>query len=399
MMATSWKPTLGWLQSAAAGALLALLAACGGGGGGGGSSTTITPPADTTPPTVVITDDVTAATATGPVTLRFGFSEDVGTSFDSGDVFVTSGTAGAFTRIDGTAATLVVTPAANTQGALGASIAAGAFRDLAGNANAVPASYARAFDTTLANPGNGWILDWADEFDGNALDASVWNFDLGAGGWGNNELESYQAANATVAGGVLTITARRESVGGASYTSARLQTSRKKTFTYGRLEMRAKLPATQGMWPAFWLLGASCDSFGLYGGTIPWPKCGEIDIMEMIGGLADGSGDYTTHGTIHYLNAAGVNPMPSFAYRSPTRLADGFHVYAVDWTSQSFTWSIDGIVYGTKPVDADMTAFQQPFFLLLNLAVGGNWGGYPDATTVLPQTYVIDYVRHYHKAP
>jgi hypothetical protein len=155
MMATSWKPTLGWLQSAAAGALLALLAACGGGGGGGGSSTTITPPADTTPPTVVITDDVTAATATGPVTLRFGFSEDVGTSFDSGDVVVTSGTAGAFTRIDGTAATLVVTPAANTQGALGASIAAGAFRDLAGNANAVPALYARAFDTTLPTRATG----------------------------------------------------------------------------------------------------------------------------------------------------------------------------------------------------------------------------------------------------
>lgn len=244
-------------------------------------------------------------------------------------------------------------------------------------------------------PAGDWVLDWSDEFNGNALDSTVWTHDIGAGGWGNNESEYYQPNNAVVSGGYLTITARRENVGGAPYTSSRIQSSGKKSFTYGRFEMRAKLPGTQGLWPAFWLLGNNCNSFNLYGGNTDWPGCGEIDAMEMIGGLSDGSGDYTTHGTLHYLNAQNVNPMPSFAYRNAAKLSDDFHIYRVDWTPQSFSWSIDGVTYGTKLITADMEAFHRPYFMLLNLAVGGNWGGWPDGTTVLPQNYVIDYVRHY----
>ena len=249
--------------------------------------------------------------------------------------------------------------------------------------------------TDPAPPSSDWVLDWSDEFNGNALDSTVWTHDIGAGGWGNNESQYYQASNAVVSGGFLTITAKRENVGDAPYTSSRIQSARKKSFTYGRFEMRAKLPRSQGLWPAFWLLGNNCNSFNLYGGNTDWPGCGEIDAMEMIGGLSDGSGDYTTHGTLHYLNAQNVNPMPSFAYRNAARLSDDFHIYRVDWTPQSFSWSIDGVTYGTKLITADMEAFHKPYFMLLNMAVGGNWGGWPDGTTMLPQTYVIDYVRHY----
>ena len=233
----------------------------------------------------------------------------------------------------------------------------------------------------------GWTLDWSDEFNGTSLDAAVWNYDLGGGGWGNNELEYYQAQNAVVQNGYLTITAMQQAVGGSSYTSARIQTAQKKTFTYGRFEMMAKLPSTQGMWPAFWLLGATCNSFGLYGGTVAWPDCGEIDAMEMIGG----AGDYTTHGTIHYATGA-----PTFSYTNSAKLGATFHRYTVDWTTQGFTWYLDGVAYGTQPMTTGMSVFQTPFFLILNFAVGGSWPGNPDITSVFPQTYVIDYVRHYH---
>ena len=365
----------------------AWLTAC----GGAGSSVAV----DKVAPTVSITDNLTVTTASGPVSLIFLFSEDIGKSFSADDIALSGGTAGSFAIISSTRATLEVTPTANAAGSIQVSVSAGKFTDLANNSNLLETSYARAFDTRIAS--NDWVLNWSEEFNGNALDMAVWSYDVGASGWGNNESQYYQAQNAVVKDGFLTITAKKETVGGAPYTSARLQTSRKKTFTYGRFEMRAKLPGTQGMWPAFWLLGETCNSFGLYGGSVNWPACGEIDAMEMIGGLNDGSGDFTTHGTLHYLNAAGTNPAPSFAYRNATRLSADFHTYTLDWTPQSFTWYIDGIPYGTKVLTADMGIFQKPFFLLLNLAVGGNWGGWPNASTVFPQTYVIDYLRHYSK--
>jgi beta-glucanase (GH16 family) len=245
------------------------------------------------------------------------------------------------------------------------------------------------------DPGPGWTLAWSDEFSGTTLDPATWTFDLGSGGWGNGESQWYRAENAEVADGLLTITARLEDFGDAPYTSARIQTSRKRAFTYGKFALRARLPYGQGLWPAFWLLGANSSAWDLYGGDTAWPGCGEIDAMEMIGGLADGSGDYTAHGTLHYLNAGGRNPAPSFARRLPQRLADDFHVYEMIWTPQSFTWRLDGVAYGTQVVTADMEEFQKPFFILLNLAVGGAWGGWVDGTTVFPQRYAIDWIRVY----
>lgn len=366
--------------------------------GWGTSASAPAPAPDTTPPRLTITDNVSGATASGPVTFNFNFSEDVGTSFSAASIVVTGGTKGAFTRISGTQATLVVNPATTGSGTIAVSVAAGQFSDSARNINSAASAVARPYAAATATPSTTWTLAWSDEFNGTALDPRIWSHDTGAGGWGNGESQFYQPQNAVVKDGFLTITAKREAVGGAPYTSARIQTSRKKTFSYGRIEMRAKLPGTQGMWPAFWLLGETCSSFGLYGGNVSWPACGEIDAMEMIGGLADGSGDFTTHGALHYLNAANVNPMPGVAYRSPTRLSADFHTYTVDWTPQGFTWYIDGVVFGSKAMASDMTSFNKPFFLLLNLAVGGNWGGWPNATTVFPQSYVIDYVRHYTRA-
>ena len=269
------------------------------------------------------------------------------------------------------------------------------------SSNALPITV----DAPGYDPGAGWTLVWSDEFNGTALDTTVWNYDLGAGGWGNDESECYQTQNAVVAGGYLTITAEEETgcvgmdAGSAPYTSARIQTAQKKQFTYGKFSMRAKLPYSQGMWPAFWMLGADSNSQGgIYGGDTTWPTCGEIDIMEMIGGLADGSGDYTTHGTLHYTDAQGRDPGPSYAYRYADKLAAGFHVYEIVWTPTSFTWLFDGVAYGSKIMSSDMTALNQPMFILLNLAIGGPWGGWTDASTVFPQTYVIDYVRQYTNA-
>ncbi len=252
--------------------------------------------------------------------------------------------------------------------------------------------------TTPAAPA-GMTFDWSDEFEGTSLTTAIWNYDTGTGngsGWGNNELQFYQAANASVGNGVLTIEARRESVGGKSYTSARLQTSRKKTFGYGRIEMRAKLPSTQGLWPAFWLLGSSCNSFNLYGGNVNWPNCGEIDVMEMIGGA--GTRDFTTHGTLHFTNAANAYTAPSFSKIHTQKLSAGFNTYAVDWLPTGFTWYFNGVQFATQSMPTGITTFSnQTFFLLLNLAVGGNWPGSPDATTVLPQKFEIDYVRYFRK--
>jgi beta-glucanase (GH16 family) len=384
-------PVMKKLQIVCAICYFCLLTSC----GGGSESVANT---DSALPSVIISDDVIGTTATAPFTITFDFNKDVGNSFDASDIIVSGAATTTFTRNSGTQAKLFVTLPSNMIGTINASISIGTFQDLSNRSNQEAANFTRAFTSAIINPSNSWTLDWSDEFNGASLDTTIWNYDLGASGWGNNESQYYQPQNVRVGGGLLTITAKKELVGGAQYTSARIQTSRKKTFSYGRFEMRAKLPATQGMWPAFWLLGESCNSFGLYGGNLNWPNCGEIDIMEMVGGLADGSGDFTTHGTLHYLNAAGFNPAPSYSYRSPTKLSAGFHVYTLDWTPQSFTWYIDGVAFGSKAFAADMNAFQKPFFILLNLAVGGNWGGWPDASTVFPQTYEIDYVRHYSKS-
>ncbi len=240
-------------------------------------------------------------------------------------------------------------------------------------------------------------LVWADEFDGSAVDPSKWEFQLGDGsqfgipGWGNNELQWYTANNATVANGVLTIQAREESVGPFNYTSSRLRSLGRGDWTYGRFEMRARLPVGQGMWPAFWLFSSDPSIYGT------WAACGEIDIMESSGGNPE-----QIFGTIHYGGTAPGNELSGSSTRLPTGTATDFHEYAIEWLDDEIRWCLDGKLYATRtdwystggPYPAP---FDVDFHLLLNLAVGGNFPGDPDGSTVFPQNYVIDYVRVYQQ--
>jgi beta-glucanase (GH16 family) len=236
----------------------------------------------------------------------------------------------------------------------------------------------------------GWVLDWSDEFDGKVLDKSKWVPETGGDGWGNHELEFYTARpeNLRVDGGNLVIEARREDYGGRHYTSARIKTAGRIERTYGRYEARIKIPRGQGMWPAFWMLGADVGKAG-------WPRCGEIEIMENIGREPD-----VVHGTLHGPGYSGDK-----AIGKPQRLdkgayADDFHVYAVEWEPHEIRWYRDGILYHTaRPatVTGDWV-YEHPFFVILNLAVGGGWPGNPDATTAFPQQMLVDYVRVYKRA-
>jgi beta-glucanase (GH16 family) len=244
-----------------------------------------------------------------------------------------------------------------------------------------------------------WQLVWSDEFDqpdGSVPDSTKWSYDTGGGGWGNNELEYYTSRtnNVRIVGGQLVIEADQESFGGSSYTSGRLLTQDKWSWTYGRIEARIRIPRGQGIWPAFWMLGNNIGSVG-------WPTCGEIDIMENIGKTSDQG---TDHGTIHgpqsggdYNGGAGVSG--TYTLPGGVALADDFHVYAVEWTTNKIQWFVDTNLYFTvTPASlsgGSTWVFTQPEFLTLNVAVGGNWPGYPDGTTVFPQQMLVDYVRVY----
>lgn len=238
----------------------------------------------------------------------------------------------------------------------------------------------------------GWKLVWSDEFsgaDGSAPDSAKWGYDTGGGGWGNNELQYYtdRTSNARIEGGSLVIEARAESFGGRNHTSARLLTRGKASWTYGRIEARIRIPRGRGIWPAFWMLGANI-------GTTGWPACGEIDIMENIGSVPA-----TVHGTIHGPGYSGANGIGGSKTLASGALADDFHVYAVEWEENRIRWFLDGQLYFTA-TPASLPAgstwvFGQPQFILLNVAVGGNWPGSPDGTTVFPQRMTVDYVRVY----
>ncbi len=241
----------------------------------------------------------------------------------------------------------------------------------------------------LWTPGPGWALVWADEFTGDSVNRDNWNYDLGAGGWGNAELETYTAENAVVSGGLLRITALKEPNGG--YTSSRLKTQGLQSWTYGKIAARLRLPRGQGIWPAFWMLGDNIT-------TVGWPRCGEIDIMEMIGGGEDR--DDSVYGTLHWDQGG-----HRFAGTDRTELPDpavfneAFHVFEVEWTQTAIIWKLDGSETGRLAIDP-VTApareeFHRPFFIILNLAVGGNWPGMPDANTVFPQALEVDWVRVY----
>jgi beta-glucanase (GH16 family) len=252
-----------------------------------------------------------------------------------------------------------------------------------------------------ASPGTpqDWSLVWSDEFDGPAgtpPDASKWNFDVGGNGWGNNELEYYtnRLDNSFIDGeGNLVIKALKENFTGTdgvrrNYTSARMLTAGKFVKRFGKFEARLKLPAGQGIWPAFWMLGEDISSVG-------WPRCGEMDIMENIGREPS-----TVHGTLHGPGAFGGNGLSgSFLLSGGQPFSSDFHVFTLEWQPNVVRFFVDGNLYQTRtPADLPAGAewvFDHPFFLLLNVAVGGNWPGSPDDTTVFPQTMLVDYVRVY----
>jgi len=236
--------------------------------------------------------------------------------------------------------------------------------------------------TTPLNYPN-YTLTWQDEFNGTSL-SSDWIHEIGNGswGWGNNELQYYREQNTSVENGYLTIRAKQENYGGFNYTSSRIITKGNVFNTYGRIDIRAKIPYGQGLWPALWMLGENIYS-------VSWPTCGEIDIMEMIGG--NGYNDRTIHGTIHWednghASYGGHNSLSTGMY------ADEFHVFSIIWTQSSIKWLRDDIQYHTVDIN-NLTAFHNNFFFIFNVAVGGNWPGSPDATTVFPQTMIVDYVR------
>lgn len=236
------------------------------------------------------------------------------------------------------------------------------------------------------------ILVWEDNFNGNSLDASKWTPLVGDGcpslcGWGNNELEYYRAENAVVSGGTLKIIAKEEAFGGRDYTSARLRTINNADFAYGRFEASIKMPVGQGIWPAFWMLSTN-EPYGF------WPQSGEIDIVELLGQEPD-----QIHGTIHYGPAWPNNQSTGAAYRlNSGTFADNFHEYAIEWDEDEIRWYLDDILYSTK-TKADVAPnnwpFDHDFHMILNMAVGGNWPGPPDATTTFPQTMEVEYVRVY----
>lgn len=240
-------------------------------------------------------------------------------------------------------------------------------------------------------------LVWSDEFNGTSVDTSKWSFDIGTGvnGWGNSELQYYRSENATVSGGFLTIQAKKESYRGASYTSSRLITKGKHEFRYGRFEARVKLPKGQGIWPAFWTLGADIDSVG-------WPACGEIDILEMVGGGSGGDSsemrDDTVVSSLHYNLVDGSHMNNGNVYTLNTGIfADDFHIVSMIWDENYIYYFMDGVQYGAQEISGvdRYDQFHKNHFLLLNLAVGGVWPGYPDMYTTFPQNYIIDYVRVY----
>jgi beta-glucanase (GH16 family) len=234
----------------------------------------------------------------------------------------------------------------------------------------------------------GYNLTWSDEFEGSQL-GSDWTPEIGAGGWGNNEWQYYRAENTNVAGGYLTITAKKENFSGSSYTSSRLITKGKKEFQYGRVDIRAKLPKGQGIWPALWMLGANIS-------TVSWPACGEIDIMEMIGG---NNREKTVHGTVHWSNEANAHAQYGGSKTLATgTYSDKFYVYSIEWDANSIKWFIDDVKYHEIDITpSHLSEFRAPHFFIFNIAVGGNWPGYPDATTTFPQQMYVDYIRVFQK--
>ena len=257
-----------------------------------------------------------------------------------------------------------------------------------------PASNLKS-DTYAA--GEGWELAWSDEFDGDTLNEANWNRQVVSAGKFNEEWQSYTDSedNARVEGGCLVIRALHKSTehGHDQYTSARLNTAEKQTFKYGKIAARMQLPYGEGIWPAFWMLGANCNENG---GDTPWPQCGEIDIMEFYGSKSDAA----VEANIHSADADGEHQqMGAVAFHLDSgNFFERFHVFEIEWDEHRITWKVDGREYaGTDLSSETDSEFHQPHFILFNLAVGGTHAGRPDATTRFPQSMYVDWVRVYQK--
>ena len=232
---------------------------------------------------------------------------------------------------------------------------------------------------------DGMELVWSDEFDAPSINNSNWTFETGTGnwGWGNNELQYYQENNTSIIDGNLVIEARKESVDNSNYTSSRIITRGKKSFKYGRVDIRAVMPEGQGIWPALWMLGSNHFQVG-------WPTCGEIDIMEMIGG-GDGR-DNVLRGTAHWNQGGHVSYGQGYTHES--NLSDEYHVYSIIWDDQNIRWYFDDINFNTMDITSEaLSAFHNNFYFIMNVAVGGVWPGSPDNTTLFPQWMIVDYIR------
>jgi beta-glucanase (GH16 family) len=256
-------------------------------------------------------------------------------------------------------------------------------------------------DNDDVSPGDTLTLVWSDEFEAAQLDPETWFFEEGDGsqygipGWGNNELEWYLPDSALLENGMLVITARNEVSNGKNYTSARINTKDRFAFRYGRIEARVRLPGGQGIWPAFWLLPQD-DVYGT------WAASGEVDIMEAVN--LGASGGNTVHGTLHYGAQWPNNVSSGSGYEVATNATAEFHVYALEWDATEMRWYIDDVLFAMQNSWSTAAApfpapFDERFYILLNVAVGGNWPGAPNAATEFPVTMEVDYVRVYSGEP
>lgn len=248
-------------------------------------------------------------------------------------------------------------------------------------------------ETTQQLEERNWSLTWSDDFDGAAgesPDADKWTYDIGTGdnGWGNQELQYYtdRAENVSLDGeGNLVITAIRETFAGAPFSSARISTKGLFAQAFGRFEARLKTPYGPGMWPAFWMLGENIDE-------VSWPQCGEIDIMELRGQQPN-----ITLGSLHGPGYSAGNSITGSYALEDGRFDTEFHIYAVEWYEDRIDFFVDDFLFQRiTPEDADGEwVYNQPFYLILNVAVGGTFVGFPTSQTPFPQTMIVDYVKVY----
>ena len=249
------------------------------------------------------------------------------------------------------------------------------------------------------NTTKDYSLVWSDEFDGTTINTNNWSYQVEPAGRFNNEWQAYtnSTENAYIENGNMVIEAKYNGKGltPGNFTSARMITQKKQNFKYGKISARIKVPYGQGIWPAFWMLGSNIKENNS-NGTVDWPYCGEIDIMEKIGGSGN---EKVVHGTLHYFDdTLGYNPAPTGSKTLTENLSNDYHVYEIEWDESKIIWKFDGIEYHRQIItSSNYNEFRNDFYILLNVAVGGTWPGNPDGATVFPQKMLVDWVRVYQK--